>query len=175
MNNKLIRLFIIIFFSFTLLTSNSISFEIDDNDVDNDYEYNIAINNTIIPPNPPNIEGPANCEVWGDCIYNFTISHPEDIRLISLFVIFGDGTNLTKNYKGTSCLKGWISGYTIGIKHKWKKSGDYSIRAKVKDYPGAWSDWGTLEITVLKEKDSNEFNSWLVRLKERLPILQYLL
>jgi hypothetical protein len=145
----------------------------DDYHIDNNNEYNVSMNNNIIPPDPPNIEGPINCKIWEEYNYNFTISHPEGIRLVSLFVIFGDGTNLTKNYQGSSCCKGWRSGYTIHIRHEWKESGNYSIKAKVKDYPGIWSDWGGLEISVVKEKNSNYFNSCLLRSIQRFPIEKY--
>jgi hypothetical protein len=161
LNKKLIIMYLIIIFFSNLITSNSISYEL--------------VDKNILPPNPPYIEGPTNCSIRKEYNYNFTISHPENIHLVSLIVIFGDGTNITRNYRGSSCHKGWRPGYTIMIKHKWKKSGDYSIKAKVKDYGGYWSDWGTLYISVVKQKESIEYNPWISRFIERFPILVYLL
>ena len=176
LNNKLIGLFIIIFFSLTLMTSNSISLEMENNDIDNINEYDVSVNNNIIPPDPPYIEGPTNCNIRCEYNYNFTISHPYGHRLNSLVVMWGDGTNLTKNYRGSSCAKGWKSGYTLMIKHKWTKSGNFSIKAKVKDYPGTWSDWGILEeITVSKQNNQDIFNPWIGIIIERIPILRHLI
>jgi hypothetical protein len=164
LKKKIIGLYIIIFLSYNLLTSNSISLESVDNDIISTNKYCHTLNKNILPPYPPYIEGPTNCNVRGEYNYNFTISHPENIHLVSLIVIFGDGKNLTINYRGSSCHKGWRPGYTIMIRHKWQKSGDYSIKAKVKDYGGFWSDWGTLEISVIKQKDTNDFNHRILKL-----------
>lgn len=175
LNNKLFGFFIISFLSFNFITSNVISHKIYKNNLEV-FGNNICfIENNILPPNPPNIEGPSYCKRWGECRYNFTITHNEDIRLISLYVSFGDGTNITKNYKGTSCLKGWPSGYMISISHKWIKSGNYSIKAKVKDYIGAWSDWAELEIYVAIKDNPNYFKPCIFRLIQRFPLLEFLL
>ena len=103
--------------------------------------------------------------------YYFTVTDPdEDDFLLELEVDFGDGLIVER----CGCDIPWDNGETVEVEHKWKKSGDYFIKAKVKDYGGFWSDWGTLEITVVKQKDSNDFNQWVLRLFQRFPILEFL-
>ena len=175
LNNKLFGFFIISFLSFNFIASNVISNKIYKNNTEVFVNNICFIENNILPPNPPNIEGPSYCKIWGEYHYNFTITHKEDIRLISLYVSFGDGTNITKNYKGTSCLKGWPFGYMISISHKWIKSGNFSIKAKVKDYIGTWSEWGELEIYVAIKDNLNHFNPILLRIIQRFSILESLI
>jgi hypothetical protein len=122
--------------------------------------FNLSVNASNIflpsdnnnPPNPPEIEGETNCKIKQEYVYNITITHPDGYRMTELFVMFGDGTNITLEFQGSSCNKGWRSGMMFGIKHTWKKSDDFSIKAKVKDYFREWSDWGTLDVHVLKGK-----------------------
>jgi len=104
------------------------------------------------PPDPPQIEGPTNCKIWVEYDYNITITDPDDDRLTELYVKFGDGTNLTLKPPGSGCCKGWRSGITLVVSHKWKKSGDYSVEAKVRDIRWNWSDWGMLDVHVPKYK-----------------------
>ncbi|MHA2431307.1 MAG: hypothetical protein ACXACC_09820 [Promethearchaeota archaeon] len=40
---------------------------------------------------------------------------------------------------------------------------------------GAESDWATLEVTVPRSKQINDYNPWISRLIERFPILKLLL
>jgi hypothetical protein len=62
------------------------------------------------------------------------------------------------------------------IKHKWTKSGNFSIKAKVKDYHGTWSDWGILEeITVPKQNNQDIFNPLIEQIIERIPLLRHLI
>jgi len=100
------------------------------------------------PPDPPLIEGEIYCKIRQEYLYNFTITDPDGHRLTELIVIFGDGTNITLEYQGSSCHKGWRSGMILDIKHIWKQSDDYMVKAKVKDMLGEWSDWGYLEVTA---------------------------
>lgn len=104
------------------------------------------------PPDPPQIYGPTDCKVWVKYDYNITITDPDDDRLTELYVKFGDGTNLTLKPPGSGCCKGWRSGITLVVSHKWKKSGDYSVEAKVRDIRWNWSDWGMLDVHVPKYK-----------------------
>ena len=112
----------------------------------------ILINSDNNPPYPPHIEGPTNCYTRETYYYNITIIDPDNDRLIALNVLFGDGTNLTLYPTRSSCCKGWRSNMTLTVGHKWKESGDYSIKAKVKDTKWTWSDWGTLDVHVQKSK-----------------------
>ena len=51
--------------------------------------------------------------------------------------------------------------------------GTYTIRAKAKDESGFESDWGTLTVSMPKDKIS--INSLYIRLLEKLPLLQKLI
>ena len=99
------------------------------------------------PPNPPVIEGCSVCTIYKEYTYNITISDPDGNRLMELYVVFGDGTNLTLKHEMTSsCKKGWRSGMTLEVDHIWKKQGNYSMKAKVKEYLGYWGDWGYYDV-----------------------------
>ena len=88
--------------------------------------------------------------------YNITITDPDDDRLTELYVKFGDGTNSTLKPPSSDCCKGWRSGITLMVSHEWKKSGNYSLEAKVRDIRWNWSDWGMLGIRVPKYKPKVE-------------------
>lgn len=104
------------------------------------------------PPYPPEIEGPTESNIREKCFYYITITDPDNDRLTELNIIFGDGTNLTIVAGGASCNKGWRSGITLSVNHVWKKPGDFSIKAKVKDIKWQWSDWGTFDVHIQKTK-----------------------
>ncbi len=110
------------------------------------------------PPNPPEIEGPTNCKIRKEYTYNITITEPDGHRMTELYVEFGDDSNITLYYKGTSsCKKGWRSGMTLQVFHVWKKPGNYTVKAQVMDYFFEWSDWGYLNLEVSKEKHNMVF------------------
>ncbi|MFW6149157.1 MAG: hypothetical protein ACOC6D_04795, partial [Atribacterota bacterium] len=69
------------------------------------------------------------------------------------------------------------SGKVITVNHTWDEKGDYTIRAKAKDTKDLESDWGTLDVTMPKNKVFN-FNllEWLFeRFPNAFPILRHLL
>ena len=72
------------------------------------------------PPNPPDIDGETNCKLRQEYVYNITITDPDGTRMTELFVMFGDGTNITLEYHGSSCHKGWRSGMMLDVRHAWK-------------------------------------------------------
>ena len=104
------------------------------------------------PPDPPYIEGPATVNITEKVDYYMTVTDPDQHYLFELYVEFGDGTNKTLEPYDSCCVKGWRSGQTLTISHKWKEIGDFTIRAKVKDFIGDWSDWGTFQTYVSKSK-----------------------
>jgi len=127
------------------------------------------------PPNEspiaPIIDGPANGKVGTKYDYTINTTDPDGDDL-SYFVDWDDGTN-----------SGWIgpyhSGEEITQSHTWSKKGTYIIRCMAKDVNGAESDWGTLEVTMPKNKPFI-FNfpilNWLFeRFPNMFPILRQLL
>jgi len=58
-------------------------------------------------------------------------------------------------------------------KHIWYESGDYTIKAKLRDENGMESDWGYLEITMPKSRP--RYSPHLFRLLERYPLLERLI
>jgi hypothetical protein len=100
------------------------------------------------PPDPPSIEGPTTCNITEKIHYNITITDPDGDRLVELNVLFGDEKNETITYRGSSCTKGWRSGMTLTITHRWRKQDDYTIKARVKDYSRDWGEWGFLDVHV---------------------------
>ncbi|UCD14447.1 MAG: hypothetical protein JSW60_03260 [Thermoplasmatales archaeon] len=124
-----------------------------------------------LPPDKPTITGPMNGKVGEDYKYNFSTSDPEN-QNIAYKIEWGDG-------EGTGWLDFVASGTKITLNHTWDAKDEYTIRCKAKDTYGEESEWGTLEVTMPKNKAFNfNFNllSWLF---EQFPnaflILQYLL
>ena len=71
----------------------------------------------------------------------------------------------------------WIGPYDSGeeiiIKHPFLSKGEYTITAKTKDIYDAESDWGTLKVTMPKNKAINSlFLQFLEKLMERFPLLE---
>ncbi|UCD14671.1 MAG: hypothetical protein JSW60_04415 [Thermoplasmatales archaeon] len=115
-----------------------------------------------IPPNGSTNISEGICWTGGD---------PDDDGLC-VFICWGDGNN-------TGWLGPYDSSYEFTESHKWEEQGTYQIRARAKDEHGAESDWGTLEVTMPKNKPFIfNFNllSWLFeRFPNMFPILRYLL
>jgi outer membrane protein assembly factor BamB len=136
--------------------------------------YLYAIN-TIYnqPPSTPTINGPASGKIGRTYDYTIVSTDPEGNN-ISYYVDWGDGTN-----------SGWIGPYDSGdeqtVSHTWETKGTYTIQVKAKDWFGAESGWGTLQITM--PMNSNMINSPFLQLLERFferhpfvfPLLRHLL
>jgi len=63
----------------------------------------------------------------------------------------------------------------VTVKHTWSEDGIYCLRVKAKDNNGLESGWGTLEVTMPKNKAINPFILFLEKLIERFPILEQIL
>ena len=67
-----------------------------------------------------------------------------------------------------------ISIYSIN--HTWSKQGNYEIKVKAKDEYGATSEWSDpLSFSMPKTKLFNNFDTWITRLIQRFPFLEFLL
>ncbi len=91
-------------------------------------------------PNTPTIQGPSEGRFGTPTQYNFTATDPDGHDLCYL-IDWDDST-------ATDWIGPYASGETIVQSHTWSKRGTYTIKAKVKDYTGNESAWGTLTIKM---------------------------
>ncbi len=117
------------------------------------------------PPNKPAITGPTNGRkgVWYE--YNFSISDPDGDSLW-IHIDWEHGT--PSKWDGP-----FPSGSIIKCNYSWRKKGTYTIRAQTMDSNGLLSDWGTLEVTIPRNKAT--FNSWTHWFLGRFPMVNLLL
>jgi PKD repeat protein len=117
-----------------------------------------------IPPPVTEIDGPPSGNVGIEYEYTFRIWYTHD-AIFFLLVDWGDG-NTT----------GWIGSYFIDdfvvITHSWSEEGDYTIRAKAKDFcrEGSWADF---EVIMPRNRIAN--NNFIMRFLEQFPLLERLL
>ena len=97
------------------------------------------LTNNNNPPNPPEITGPASGQIDVMYTYYFTVTDPDEDLLEKMEIQWGDG-EIEEICAGCTSPR-WESGSTKEIKHKWGKSGDYSISARVMDVYAEWSEW----------------------------------
>ena len=124
------------------------------------------------PPVAPSISGKINGAAGTSYPYTFTTTDPDDDN-VSYYIEWGDGS-ITD---WTALQASGPPGY--GESHIWSEKDTYTIRAKAKDTYGAESEWGTLVVTMPKNKPFN-FNfplfSWLFeQFPYAFPILKYLM
>ncbi len=98
------------------------------------------------PPNPPDISGPGEGKIWEVYTYQFTITDPDGDKMERLEIYFGDDKEEILNCGCTQPY--WPSGTTINVTHRWTQRGDYTIKARVRDVLGEYSDWGTLQVSM---------------------------
>lgn len=98
------------------------------------------------PPNPPVITGPTTGRIWKKYTYNVTVFDPDGDNLNELRVEIEEKMGLI----GMSILGNWTSGDTIPVSIRWLMPGTYTIKARVKDVHGAWSNWTTLRVSMPK-------------------------
>ncbi len=123
------------------------------------------------PPEAPRINGPKSGKPGNIYSYTFVTEDPEGHN-ISYEIDWGDGT--VDPWDGPH-----ESNTIISRNHTWSEKGTYTIMARAKDAHGAIGEWGTLEVTMPKNKPFN-FNfpllNWLFeRFPNMFPILGQLL
>lgn len=109
------------------------------------------------PPITPTITGPTSGKPGEE--YTFCIPAITDPDGDNLFVYWDWGDGETSGWLGP-----YESGQEICANHSWDKDGTYIIKAKLKDEFGAESDWGTLKVSIPRNKAL--FNSILIKLIE---------
>jgi len=121
-------------------------------------------------PDAPAITGEINGEVGVEYEYTFNATDPEG-DAVYYEIEWGDGTNITD-------LGPYESGEGVILNHTWYNKGTYTIEARAKDIFGALGDWGTLDVTMPKNRAFN-MNPLFLRFLENhprmFPILRQLL
>ena len=122
------------------------------------------------PPFKPNIDGPTNGKAGTEYEYTFTTTDSEGDN-VYYYIEWGDDI-----VDGVRWIGPYGSGEEVTINHTWSKRGNYNIKAKAKDALGAESNWGTLYVSMPKNK---AFNPLFLRFLENhpcmFPILRHLL
>jgi parallel beta-helix repeat protein len=117
-------------------------------------------------PDRPLIGGSTSGKIGEEYNYIFVTTDPDGDK-VYYYIDWGDNTS-----------SGWIGPYSSGVvviqAHKWSNRGTYIIKAQAKDINDLKSDWGELSVRMPKDKVVN-FNSQLLKLVEKFPILQKLL
>ena len=122
------------------------------------------------PPEAPIINGQTNGKVRKEYSYTFVADDP-DANDVFYYIDWGDGS-----------VEDWFGPYPsneqIIVKHSWSEQGTYIIMARAKDTFEEIGDWGTLEVTMPKNKpilyDFPIINSILERFLNAFPIMSYI-
>jgi len=119
-------------------------------------------------PAKPSIDGPPSGKAGTSYDYTFMTTDPNDDD-VYYYIEWGDGE-----------IEEWIGPYSSGevvtINHTWDEQGTYAIKAKAKDINNHESLWGTLEVSMPKNRISSNpvFLRFLERLMQRFTILNEL-
>lgn len=116
------------------------------------------------PPDPPEITGPPSGRIGNTYQYHILISDPDDDYMDTMEIDFGD-----ENITLIRCCSEpwWRPGDNVTVTHSWDDVGEYVIRARVRDIKGAWSEWGSLAVSMPKQYHSpmwllyETLNNWL--------------
>jgi predicted amidohydrolase len=117
-------------------------------------------------PSIPSINGPTSGKVMVKHIFFISAIDPY-YNDVYYFIDWGDNT--TSDWFGP-----FNSGKEISVNHTWLKQGNFIIRIKAKNNIGAISEWGTLTVTIPRNKAVTN-NMLLLRILERFPLFQKLL
>ena len=117
------------------------------------------------PPDAPVIDGCKNGNAGVEYEYEFSLF---DINYHSMYLRVDWGNGTFGLWQGP-----YDCNSTVKINQTWSQQGTYTIRAQAKDIYGGESDWGTLDVTMPKNKILHY--SFILRFLERFPLLQSLL
>ena len=120
------------------------------------------------PARPSKPSGPTSGKPGEEYFFS-TVSSDLDDDPIFYYFDWGD----------CNC-SGWIGPYDSGdecrFSYNWPDKGSYEVKVKAKDIFGFESDWSDpLSISMPKNKSIGYFNSWILRLVQRLLNFEFLL
>ena len=139
-----------------------------------DYNYSVVYYALVIeyinePPDIPDIDGPTSGLTGTSYNYTFNSVDP-DGENVYYYITWDDG--YVEPWDGPH-----LSGEDFEVAHTYTIEGTFIIEAKAKDINDAESDWGTLTVTMPRNKIIT--SSLLLRLFERFPnaftLLRYIL
>lgn len=118
------------------------------------------------PPTAPDINGQTNGAVDVEYTYTFEATDPDGDEVFYT-ILWGDGCPAVE----------WIgpfeSGEVVSMNHTFTSKGTFTITSQAKDVYGAEGDWGTLEVTIPRNRAiSNPLVLWFL---ERVLLLERLL
>jgi len=123
------------------------------------------------PPETPEIDGPTSGSAGTAYTYTFNSVDP-DVDDVYYYILWGDGH--VENWNGPHS-----SGEDFDINHTFTIKGTFTIEAKAKDTNGYESGWGTLNVTIPRNRPFNLSIKFLNLIFEwfsyELPILRYIL
>ncbi|MCK4365895.1 MAG: Zn-dependent exopeptidase M28, partial [Thermoplasmatales archaeon] len=115
------------------------------------------------------IDGPTSGKPGVFYTYNIT-STDSDGNDVSYYIKWGDGSVTDWTAFQASGPPGYSESYT------WDEQGTYTIEAKAKDIYGAESDWGTLSVTMPRNRAiTSPFLNFLQNHPNLFPILRLLM
>jgi hypothetical protein len=114
------------------------------------------------PPSAPIIKGPTNGIAGVEYEYTFN-STDDDNDEVTYYINWGDDTD--------DIIGPYPSGVEAPAKHTWTSEGSYIIQARTQDEYGEYSDPGTLEVTMPKNKIL--VNSLFLKLLELITSLNF--
>ena len=126
------------------------------------------------PPIIPTIKGETKGTVGKEYSYTAVTTDPDGDKIYYRIYIMDGEESEPSDWKGP-----YASGTQIAFNYSWKEKGTYIISVQAKDEYGAESGWGSIKVTMPKNKVFN-LNSnllgWLVeRFPNAYPILRHLL
>jgi outer membrane protein assembly factor BamB len=130
----------------------------------------IEIPSSNKPPDAPDIDGPTNGKAGVEYEYTFTSTDPNGDNI---YYRIDWGDNNPEEWIGP-----YNSGEEITVNHSWSERGTNMIKAKAEDIYGLESNWGTLEVTMTKNKPFSinlPFLRFLEQHPHLFPILRHLL
>jgi hypothetical protein len=123
--------------------------------------YVVRIGNQ--PPDTPTINGPTKGKPGEEYDYAYVTIDPEGDDVF-YEIKWGDET--------IDNLGPFISGEEIIVSHIWSQKRTYIIEARSRDIFGTNSDWEQFEVTIPRNRAL--YNSWLLDLLERFPLIERL-
>ena len=121
-----------------------------------------------LPPNQPNITGPATAEEGKELEFRFNSDDP-DYDDVKFHIDWNDGNTLTTDFHP--------SGADVWEKHTWATKGTYTIKVIAEDVFGLNSTEATFTITITKNKPTqiSPILNFITNYPNLFPILQQLL